>query len=553
LSDVQIVVPRLDWLDASSLDLIADLLEFAELAGSRLRVLAGLHANAPEPKVARLLALAQCADEEFDAHKIRALSVHDKSLLAALRAAPMPLEHEKLMHVSGLRAREFNSSLRKLAAAGYAAAGPRVGLGAASELLPPTDLTRWREALLEICDLPDARLSVNAALGLVGAEAAQLARRALADGEHALALSRFALAPRQSREPLQHALALAGCGHTQAALAILNAEQGAPLDRARVAAELCQRGALSREQAERELRAAERHQRGSAGEVEAITLRAALLRAAGKHSAALKLLRRVPASQAGMAPPKTRAAYLVELALAWRRAGRDDKCGVLFSEAQKLNLSHATALAVELRAYECGLCTPARLAEAAARALDVEAARVALRKSPAAIKALRHALGEPAEKAPPQIPQDALALCMRHGASLAATLIEGELHVLPAHAQSRAGLCAWLEAQLERAAKTPGVLVPLNVPAGEFKGDTLLLLPALGEQGPVVALFAKPANAAPLLEYVNARDVVRQWLNAGALSAEDLQSLLQANTGENTPWPTSPPNSHPSNEPLTSR
>src|SRR5262245_37222906 len=30
LRDVQIVVPRLDWLDASSLDLIADLLDFAE-------------------------------------------------------------------------------------------------------------------------------------------------------------------------------------------------------------------------------------------------------------------------------------------------------------------------------------------------------------------------------------------------------------------------------------------------------------------------------------------------------------------------------------------
>lgn len=51
-ADVQLVAPRLDWLDASSLDLIADLLQFADLAGSRLRLLAGLPAFAPEPKLA---------------------------------------------------------------------------------------------------------------------------------------------------------------------------------------------------------------------------------------------------------------------------------------------------------------------------------------------------------------------------------------------------------------------------------------------------------------------------------------------------------------------
>lgn len=80
----------------------------------------------------------------------------------------MPLPPEKLMQVSGLHARAFNAALRKLGAAGLADAGPRIGLGPASELAPDLDLTRWREAALEVLDLPDARLSLSAALGLAG-------------------------------------------------------------------------------------------------------------------------------------------------------------------------------------------------------------------------------------------------------------------------------------------------------------------------------------------------------------------------------------------------
>ncbi len=554
LADVQLVAPRLDWLDASSLDLIADLLQFADLAGSRLRLLAGLPAFAPEPKLARVLALSQCADEEFDLPKSCVLNTNDRSLLAALRAAPMPLAPEKLMQVSGLHARAFNAALRKLGAAGLADAGPRIGLGAASELAPDLDLTRWREAALEVCDLPDARLSLSAALGLAGREAAPLARLALSDHEYELALARFALAPASVREPMQHALALAGCGHTQAACAILEAEQGLALERARVAAVLCTRGAMASAQAERELRAAERAERGSAGEVEVVALRAALLSAGGKHAAALKLLRRIPAGQVQAAPHAVRAAFLIEFAQGWRGAGREEKCRALLAQAQKLNLTPASAMSVELRAYESGLCSPARLAQAAARALDFKAARLALGKSRAAISALRHALGEQSAKArviSPQGPLDALELCMRHGASLAATLIESELRVLPAHAQAQAGLCAWLEAQLARAANSPGMLLPLSAPASEFKGDALLLLPALGEWGPVLAIFARPANGAALLEFVSARDVVRQWLKSGMLSTDDLHNL-EDSTAENTPWPKSPPNSHPSNAPLTS-
>lgn len=554
LADRQIVAPRLDWLDASSLELIADVFEFAELAGSRLCLLAGLPSGQPAAKLARLLEQAQCADEEFDAHKPRALNTHDSALLNALRAAPMPLEPEKLMRASGLRAREFQAALRKLCAAGYADAGPRVGLGAASEVLPPAELTRWREAVLEVCDLPDARLSVLCELGLGGAEANELARRALAAHEPALALARFALAPSRLRDALGHARALAECGHTQSALAILQAEGGPALERARVAFVLAVRGALSLMDAERELRAAEREGRGGPHEVEAATLRATLLMRANRHAAALKLLRRITAPQAQSAPPDIRVIYLLLLAQAWRRAGREDKSRVLFAQAQDLSPSAEIALRVELQAFLCGYASAARLAQAAARAFDLEAARLALKKSPAARKALRHALGETDARvaAVPAAPQDALELCLRHGATLAATLLQGELRVLPAHAQAQAGLCAWLEAQLVRAAKSPGVLLPLSLPAREFKADSVLLLPTLGDCGPLIALFAKPANAAPLLECVNAREVVRQWLNAGAISAQDLQTLLEANTGENTPWPTSKPNSRRSNEPSTS-
>ena len=554
LSDTQLVAPRLDGLDASSLDLLCDLLAFAELAGSGLRLLAGMPAWQPAAKLARLLSAAQCADEEFDALKPRALNSHDSALLGALRAAPMPLEPEKLMRACGLPAREFQAALRKLCAAGYAHAGPRVGLGAASEVLPKTDLTRWREAVLETCDLPEARLSVLCELGLGGAEANELARRALLAHEPALALAHFAKAPSRLRDMLGHARALAECGHTESALAILKSEGGPPLERARVAFVLALRGALAPAQAQRELRAAERGDRFGPREVEAATLRASLLMHSGKPAAALKLLRRFTAAQAQTALPDIRALYLLLLAQAWRHAGRDDKARILFAQAQQLAPSPAMALSVELQAFLCGYAGPARLAQAAVRAFDVEAARLALKKSPAARKALRHALGESGKQAQaaPAAPRDALELCMRHGATLAAMLIDGELRVLPAHAQANAGLCAWLEAQLARAGRSPGVLLPLVMPQSEFRADSVLLLPALGACGPLMALFAKPANAAPLLEFVKASDVIRQWLGAGVLNAQELQSLLESDTGENTPWPTSPPNSHPSNAPLTS-
>jgi hypothetical protein len=149
-------------------------------------------------------------------------------------------------------------------------------------------------------------------------------------------------------------------------------------------------------------------------------------------------LRRITTSQAQTASPDVRALYLLLLAQAWRHAGREDKSRVLFAQAQRLAPSPDLALKVEQCAYVCGFCSPSRLAEAAVRAFDSEAARLALNRSQGARKALRHALGEQqirARSTSPHGPLDALALCMRHGASLAATLMDGEFHVLPAHAQ----------------------------------------------------------------------------------------------------------------------
>lgn len=550
-----IVVPRLDWLDAPSAALFHDLLRMAAVAQSGLHLIGGLPAAAAPPGLEGLLNDAQFADETFDPLRARALTAPERALLAALRAAPMPLEPNTLMRISGLRARDFDAALRKLAACGYADIGPRIGKGAASEILPPVELARFHEAALEECALPDARVALLHALGLAGREAAQLAADALRQGEAELALARLRFVPAQQRDAAAYALALARCGRLEPALALFDTLRAPDLPRARLAFELCRQGALNLAAAQACLRAVERAQRGQAGELEAATLRAHLLRREGRSRSALKLLRRITASQAEAAPADIRARYLLELSRAWQAAGKPRKAAAVRACAQGLSVAPALELEIALESVELGASHKARVAAAAARTLDADAAARAVKGCAPAQRALMQALGVRAampEPAAPQSFEEWFALFSRHGATLLATLEDDRLRVLPARALARADLCAWLQAQLEMASRGGGLLVQCRRLEGEFAADCVLLLPATEMGGPLVALFARPADPAPLLKLASAANTVRRWLAFGVLKAEELKTLLAAADGEDTPWTTSQPRSHPSNAPLTS-
>lgn len=556
LEDRKIIVPRFDWLDESSIALLSDLLQMASLAKSRLQLIGGIPVCAPSPALSMLLRDAHVADEAFDGTRPRALNVNERALLAALRAAPLPLSPQAAMHVSGLRARDFDAALRSLAAAGYADVGTRIGLGTASELVPAGELARFREAALEVCDLPDARISLLHALGVQSAEAGVLAKKALEGGEPELALARFAFVPAAMREPLTYGRALAQSGKHEAALALFDAEHGPALDRARLAFDLCRAGALGQRDAERALRALERLERGRAGEVEAVAARAALLLSAGRAGSALKLLSRLTIAQVQAAPPKVRVSYFLNLSAAWHEKNRPDKVRSFMAQAGKIAVSPQLELAVDRAAFTWGCASATRLAQAAGHALDVEAARVALQASPQARRSLLHALGERPLRAASSMPtglDGAFALFQRHGATLVAALQDGELRVFPKHAKARPGLCAWLEAQLARLSNSAAALVPLDVPREGFKADCVLVMPALGALGPILAFFAKPADPQPLLLLASARHAVSRWLESGVLSIEDLRAEIDIHTGDTATWPTSPPNLRPSNEPLTSR
>lgn len=554
LKETLLVVPRLDWLDAHSVNLFADLVQVSTMAsqmglGSRFRLWGGLPAEEPAAGLQALLNLAQCCDETLDHASLPVLTAHQLSILDVLAAAPNPLDYETLQEVCGLQKRALDAALRGLVAAQLVDPGPRIGMGSASDLLPERDLTCFRQALLasSAARIPDARLALQASLGLASGEGWQLGLNALAEEEGPLARYRFESSTRAchvltSRQELLLAQALALSGAADAAHAHYCAQTGASsVEFARLAFALCRAGRLTQREADAALR---RCQRSGGHSLEYVTLRAELLLDAGLVPSALKLLQRIPTALREREAPQTRAAFCLTLARAWHAMGQLAKARAALNAARQVCASSRLSLLIEHWACQCsGEADQARvgnrLLEVAAPLLDVENVKWALSLSGSpqdAAESLIRGLGTG------DLPQPALATgqfdlrrlwreLQGQGANMMATLIDGELCVMPPAARLQPGLDAWLAVQLNELSAFPGLaMVKLAPPpnAGEFSGDVLLA--GIGPLGPLLVFLSRTrlSKSRSLLALLHdPRALLRLMLKNGQLSLEDAAKPLQ--------------------------
>ena len=82
------------------------------------------------------------------------------------------------------------------------------------------------------------------------------------------------------------------------------------------------------------------------------------------------------------------------------------------------------------------------------------------------------------------------------GATLLATLADGEVVTRPESASGQPGLLAWLEVTLERLGRYPGAQMTSLGPipnAGALNGDVLLTSSGFGELGPTLVVFRRSA------------------------------------------------------------
>jgi hypothetical protein len=285
---------------------------------------------------------------------------------------------------------------------------------------------------------PDARAAVLSALGLGGGETLELARRALARGDAALAVGWFQDARRAkpalaARDEAQYALALCESA-PEAARAIFDARRGQPesVDEvARLAAALCRKGALSFAVADAQLRRACRAA-GPHSELtqEANIARAELMAARGEFGRARKLLSRKKEAAASMRPAM-RARRLLVLSRALAGQGEVLRAASAARGARELHFGGSLRVEVERQCFAVASrpekgAAAARWLKAATRELDSGSAREAWQHlsrqeaDAAVLSALR-----PASVAPPEPNAEHLQNLRALASELHALLLRG--------------------------------------------------------------------------------------------------------------------------------
>lgn len=512
LSPTLISVPRLDWLDGPSQSILSDLTKMAALVEQQglnapLRVIAGLPVDAAAPGCEFLIKTATILRVESPAMRQPSLKAPQRLALSILLASPAPLSLAALEAASGLTPRAVNSAVAALAAAGLADEGPRLSASTAAGL-GGGDLTRAREALLECgaLDRPDARAALLAELGLASPEQLELGRQALHAGEAEVARFYFAPAARTPHaltqyEALLAARALAGLAAPAADL-LRTCTPALQAERAALSHLLFKQGSLDSREADAVLRAAARLTPRDRQDtlLRIHTWRADLMLAKGRAAPALKVLRRLNRASVEAAQPQTQADYLFTVAKVARAQGRLAMARRNLESARRLAACPAARLEMAQAALRWGIKDAARrLAEAAVRVLDAQAAALAVEADPRSASTLASLLGafDISEYKPDvaaRTPQEAFLLLESRGATLMAFLEEGRMQVFPEVFLLRPALRAWLEACLLRAARHPAAsLLPLAPPPDtrDLHADYALQFSTLAGAGPGLLFFRR--------------------------------------------------------------
>jgi hypothetical protein len=516
-------IPRLDKLDAESVQLLASLMRFGDLCrrldfAPGLRLVVGITTAAPTAGMKPLLEVSgeSCSDVKGqDASKAPAIPAKLRPLLSVLAAAPHPLTLADLARCAGKAESVVEKDLERWTEYSVVEGHERIGQGSAFSLFEhgEAEVGLGRRLLLERGDLrlPEARLVVSRDMEL----STQLCNRALDRGEPAVALKHLQLGGSVTKgdnpgRELKYALALARTGVLEGARAIYFSHVDTAespdevLTLAQLAAELHMRGILNRTQADQTLRRGDRDNRdqnlGAAIELRA--LRAAIMIRNDDLERALTYLRRTSKQDLAKVPTRSRVRYHMAQVLV--QATADNRRYVERTLRRSLALAKGSQLVREVADTGVQVLPGDEqyerlLMEASAANLDYDKVqRVLGNRLPIWLHELFDSLFplEPgAEDAPPAGGAlDLFRWLKSHGATLLALWGNDELKIFPAAAANDPGLKSWIETNIQRLRQYPGVCaLPCHpIPnAGVFAGDLVLVARRWEQYGPLLVVLRR--------------------------------------------------------------
>lgn len=523
-------VPRLDWIDSASVDLLAALGWFSNNCASAgldapLVLVAGITADAPSAAMRRILQLdgADCADvERHRTAPIPSVSKAQREVVALIAAAPHPLAVESLAKYADMAVGELTELMAPLASAAIVDAGEYMGQGPdfGRLSLAEKELQAARKKLLKLSNFPaEARVIIAGATE--PGPARELGRSMLDQGEPELAARCFragglAGIERSRVDQLAYAVALVESAAPDGAGAIFKTTDPHELNAQELfyygwlAARLTEVGVLSRSVADQAMRRAERVNRAVNLDygVRMRVMRAQLMLRHRQGMRALTMLRRVVKEHLAQVTSRTRADFDIVMARANAATGNLNQAQRILLEVREGSLTPAQALEVEEVLQHVAMPTDTlrdesqqRALRVAAESLEVEAAAriVNGRKLPWAATVLSAALpGAGINGEPPPVagsdPEDLFSWLRLRGATLMGLLDDGNMRAYPQVAMANKDLSQWLEAELQRLLRFPGATLAASSAApeaGAFSGDMTLTARRWGRFGPLIVLLRR--------------------------------------------------------------
>lgn len=513
-----------DRVDLESLELFAGLAAVttamrAAGSGSGLQIVAGTTVIEPAPAARSLLDFSTGGIHEVSASAPQGSPVLDhacRQVLALLAVADAPLTLNAFEGIT----EDTAGLLQRLEAIGLVHVGDTVGQGTGFARIEFTDheLNQARRILVSKADS--------------GVDALRAGLQLLAHGEYLAAarLLRPLAATGGVGIELAYALALGESGHPDAPMAIFEHMQrlrlAAPDEMlmGRLAASLHRHGRVPAEVAEARLRRAERALRES-DSAAALALRAArasLLVTRGDAGRAATLLRRISRDVVTASPRETRSQWQVALGLVLGATGNPEGAAAAAALARELAASPREAMqVVQLRRQLATRRVPGnetRRADSTALDVDEFVTAAQLLDAPAIVAAtqrltdaqtLRAAvtrtllMANPTDEPPPGAqPAATFRWFARRGATLAAMIHQGELHVFPPEASGRPSLVSWLKGRLRQLELTTDAQlheVSGLASHGWLGAELLLCARRLGRHGPLLVAARAGSDPTSLL------------------------------------------------------